>query len=202
MKRLVLISPLLAGFLLLANSDALPVLRVLVTADDYANIKSGDLIFRQGTDAVSAAVLASKAKSTYSHVGMIVVENEAVLVLHAVPAEAANEAGGVKLESINVFARSDRAAHVAIARPKTAFEVGAVAAESALKYQGRPFDAAFNLQDASEIYCTELVARAYFPLNINFYQKLQAVNFPLINQPLLLPQDVFEQAQLIKVLVR
>ena len=103
---------------------------------------------------------------------------------------------------MDLFARSDRAIHVAIMRPRRMqADTGARAVSNALKLIGRPFDAAFNLQDDSEIYCTELVARAYFPLNINLYQKLQPVQLPFISGYFLLPQDIFEQSQLTKVLV-
>lgn len=202
MKRFCLLSPLLVGFLLLVTADAMPVLRSLVPIEIHVQLKSGDLIFRQGTDAVSAAVLAGKAKSIYSHVGMIMVKDGVPWVIHSVPAETESEAGGVKLEPLDLFARSDRAIHVAIMRPRRMqADTGARAVSNALKLIGRPFDAAFNLQDDSEIYCTELVARAYFPLNINLYQKLQAVQLPFISGYFLLPQDIFEQSQLTKVLV-
>jgi len=197
MNYFSLFSPLFAGFLLLVASDSTPVLRSLIPIETYAQLKSGDLIFRQGSDTASAVVLAGKTKSIYSHVGMIVIKNKAALVIHAVPAETKNEVGGVKLESVDLFTRSDRAVHVAIMRPQ--YNVGENAAKKALTYIGKPFDAAFNLQDDSALYCTELVARSYLPFNINLYKKLQIVRLPFFNGQFLLPQDIFEQTQLIKV---
>ena len=94
-----------------------------------------------------------------------------------------------------------RAMHIAVMRVSNDRAIGKLATKNALKYIGRPFDTAFNLQNEDSIYCTELVARAYLPLHINLIVKLQKINLPFVKGNYLIPQDVFEKAKLMKVAI-
>lgn len=209
--RYVVISPLIAGFLLLAISDGKVMPHILLQGMDYSRFQTGDIIFRQGKDPASIAVLAGRNKSVYSHVGIVVIEKGEVFVVHAVPAEAKDEIGGVKLDPLDFFVSSERASHIAVMRVlrnsggrKVVIpaELGMQASKNALNYLGRPFDTDFNLQDNKALYCTELVARAYFPLGVDFYKKLETLQLPFLRGNYLLPQDIFESQQLTKILLR
>jgi hypothetical protein len=193
MHRLWFISPLLAGFLFLAHADSLPPPHALVPLADYARLHSGDLVFRQGRDAVSAAVLATRSASQFSHVGILRVVHGAVWVIHAVPAEADHATGGVKIEPLSQFGRSDRAARLAVVQPFSNLRQGERAALNAQHYVGQPFDADFNLHDDHALYCTELVARAWAPLGLNLATRLEPVQLPFYEGRYLLPQTLYEQ---------
>lgn len=195
MRRLWLFSPLLAGFLFLAQADSLPQPYALVPIADYARFHSGDLVFRQGRDAASQIVLASRAASQFSHVGLLWVNRGAVWVIHAVPAESDHETGRVKIEPLSLFSRSDRAARIAILQPPRAVGQGARAADNARHYLGRPFDTDFDLDNDHALYCTELVARAWSPLGLNLAQRLEPIHLPFHADNYLLPQTVYEQLQ-------
>lgn len=202
-------SLLIAGFLILVAPSAKLTSHstVLYSKASYSIVptssfglyRSGDLVFRQGKGFASEAVLATREASQYSHVGMIVLKDQQVMVLHAAPAETDDEYSGVKLEPLALFAQNDRARHVAVMRPFQQEVVGQQAMKNALKYLGRPFDDEFDLQDDASIYCTELIALAYLPLDIDFYQQLRSAQIPFLEGLFLAPQDIFEKSTLTKV---
>lgn len=205
MKLTAFLSPLTAGFLIVSAlslvADDRSALYAVVPIKSYHMYQSGDLVFRQGVDAVSVAVLATKPLSQYSHIGLIMLKGKQVLVIHAAPAEDKLEVDGVKIETLALFSQSNRATHIAVMRVSNDRAIGKLATKNALKYLGRPFDTAFNLQNEDSIYCTELVARAYLPLQINLIVKLQKINLPFVKGNYLIPQDVFEKANLMKVAI-
>ena len=167
-----------AGFTFIMNVDV-PSSHVAIVPPTFGSeLRSGDLIFRQGEGIVSEAVLQNRKESTYSHVGMIVLRNNSVMVLHAAPSENPEDFDGVKLESLAQFSQADRAAHIAFMRPFKQEADGYQAVKNALKYLGKPFDAEFDLKSDDQIYCTELIAKAYQPLNINLFTKLRKARLP------------------------
>jgi hypothetical protein len=124
---------------------------------------------------------------------MLWVVHGEVWVIHAVPAESKTEPGGVKLEPLSLFGRSDRAARLAVVQPFSSLDQGERAALNARRYMGRPFDADFDLKDDRTLYCTELVARAWAPLGLNLSTRLEPVHLPFYAGQYLLPQTLYEQ---------
>jgi hypothetical protein len=123
---------------------------------------SGDLVFRRGRSLISRAVLAVDGGSEYSHVGLISVIGGRVLVIHAVPADPPHSSGGVIAEPLSMFLSPDKATAVGLYRPRDA-SLGAVAERAAWQFERAhiPFDSAFDLATPNELYCTEMVWRAY-----------------------------------------
>jgi hypothetical protein len=187
------------GFILLMNADAKPNVKPIVPTSFGAALRSGDLVFRQGEGLVSEIVLNNRQGSVYSHVGMIIIQHQQLLVLHAAPAEEEHDFDGVKLEPLSLFTQSDRARHVIFMRPFKQVEAGRIAAKNAMKHLGKPFDGAFDLKSDDRIYCTELIAKAYKPLSINLYTKLRTAKLPFVKGQFLMPQDMYEQGKLEKI---
>ena len=123
--------------------------------------QSGDLVFRTGRSVASHTVTLTDSKSVYSHVGMLLWTGNRWQVLHAVPneRESENEKDSVKLEDISVFFRSDRASKGGIFRIPIADDDTLKLLQKGLTLyqQHLLFDNAFDDQDTSAFYCTELV---------------------------------------------
>lgn len=130
------------------------------TPDGLA-LRSGDLIFRKGHSIESHTVTLTDQNSTYSHVGMLLWTGDRWQVLHAVPneRESKNEEDSVKLEDIGVFFRSDRASQGGIYRIPIDEDDTLKLLQKGLNLyrQQLLFDNAFDDQDSSAFYCTELV---------------------------------------------
>lgn len=120
-------------------------------------LRSGDVIVRRGRGLLSQAVLAGDSASRYSHVGLVAVGPGGAWVVHAAPGQP-----GVRFEPLADFLASDAAEAAAALRPTELDSARAHAAvASALAYVGRPFDHGLDETTDSEIYCTELVWRAF-----------------------------------------
>lgn len=190
---------MIVSYTLMMNVDVQPSHSAIVPPTFGSELRSGDLIFRQGEGIVSEAVLQNRKESTYSHVGMIVLRNNSVMVLHAAPSENQDDFDGVKLEPLASFSQPDRASHVAFMRPFQQEAKGHQAVKNAMKYLGKPFDAEFDLKSDDQIYCTELIAKAYQPLNINLFTKLRKARLPFMKGQFLMPQDMYEKKSLVKI---
>jgi hypothetical protein len=106
-------------------------------------------------------VLAVDGGSEYSHVGLISVIAGQAWVLHAVPPEEPEQRGGILAEPLSVFLSPDKATAAGLYRPRDAG--GAVAERAAWSFVHAhiPFDSGFDLSTPNEMYCTEMVWRAY-----------------------------------------
>lgn len=133
----------------------------LFQVPDTLALQTGDIIFRTGESLESKTVTSVDKKSIYSHVGMVLWHDGQWCVLHAVPNERTtkSEKDSVKLEPIGVFFRSDRAAHGCICRmEQTPADTMKLLQEGKALYQRHLlFDKAFDDQDSTEFYCSELV---------------------------------------------
>ncbi len=176
MANLILATLALAGFLFLLPSarstspPSPPAEPRLILHVSPAMFLSGDLLFRRGRSLTSRAVLATDRESEYSHVGMIQVSEGQIWVIHTVPPDASGTGGGAIMEPIVDFLAPDKASAAALYRPSTPpTGTAASAARTAQKFAQAhvAFDSAFNLKDHRELYCTELVWRAYLTAGID-----------------------------------
>jgi len=123
-----------------------------------ALLRPGDLLFRTGDSARTAAVVAAEGGG-WSHVGIVVRSASGGLeLIHASPADAPGEFEGVRRESLDAFARHAYA--IGAYRPQSE-SAAAYAAARAEHYLGRRFDAQLDADSDTELYCTELVAEAF-----------------------------------------
>lgn len=124
--------------------------------------REGDLVLRCGYGMESRAVT-ERSRSIYSHIGIVHYDTAQGewQVIHAVPGE--DEPEFVKAEPVNLFYRSDRARNGAWLRIDCSDSIAREAAQYALaKVKDQYiFDNDYLLADSSQLYCTELVWRAY-----------------------------------------
>lgn len=133
--------------------------KVVYETDEWRN---GDLVLRCGYG-VESRVVVERSRSTYSHVGILYRDSASGewLVIHAVPGE--DDPEYVKAESISRFYSPERARNGAWLRIDCSDSIAHEAAKYALKKvtEHYLFDNDYLLADSSQLYCTELVWRAY-----------------------------------------
>jgi hypothetical protein len=170
---------LLAGttFLILGCKPSLPdSAKSDGAAQQYPvpSAEAGDLVFRYGNGPWSKYFRdLSQQEKRFSHVGVVVVEDEELAVVHA-SADDRSGVGHVRLESLASFtAEFD---NVAVYRVNCSPEQRLEIAEAASSHVGKPFDAWFDLSSGDEVYCSELVRNA-----VNGVLKEEAVTTTTVN---------------------
>ena len=177
-----------------------PVVEYIVP--DTVHLQTGDLVFRRGESRESRAVTTFDRKSDYTHVGMVMNVGGRWMVLHAVPNERATkqEKDSVKLESIGVFFRSDRALMGGIYRyPLTPADTLRFLHKGLQLYGRHPlFDGQFDLEDTVSLYCTELVWLLYqHTLHVDLSEGRRH-HLPLFPE-LVFCSDILENKQLTEI---
>lgn len=124
--------------------------------------REGDIVLRCGYGYESRAVT-QRSRANYSHVGILhfdSLSNE-WQVVHAVPAE--DEPEYVKAEAVSIFFSPERAGKGAWLRVHCSDEQARAATTYALRKAAEKvlFDNDYSLEDTTQLYCTELVWRAY-----------------------------------------
>lgn len=169
---LALAGALLSAAVLAAGSSTLP-----------ADAKAGDLIFREGTEAVSDAVMTVDGGG-FSHVGMLLGEPGRWQVVHATPSEVPGRPDGVVIDSLEFFtdpklSRRHVVYHVGKAAPGQR-EQAVAAAKAGL---GKPF----RLADPAGTYCTTLVWQAWRDAGLDLEVEFTPLAIPLMQGEYLLP---------------
>ena len=156
------------------------------------SLRDGDLALRQGTGLDSEAVLRlDSAGGQYSHIGIVVNDNGKWKVVHAVPGESRDGIDRVKIEPIDTFFLSTRAAHGAVMRLRGCSAVAArEAAQSASRLVGVPFDYNYNWQDTTRLYCTQLIVVAYSSAGIDLLSGVPRLSGRNTKNIIVFPGDI------------
>lgn len=158
-------------------------------------LRSGDLVFRKGRSMVSNLVMMSDPHGSYSHVGIVVVENRKVMVVHITPGENAtpNTPDVIKKESLHTFFGEDKATAGCAMRCTKARTAEKKISQRTYELLNRElcFDSNYNLEDTTKMYCTELIWNIYKSAGINLVNNhISIINLPLLKGPVILPSDV------------
>lgn len=164
----------------------------------YSELREGDLAFRCGRGFLSRAIVSAEDSVRYSHVGLVFQEDSVWMVVHAVPGEPDFEGDfdRVKAERIESFFASERATRGELLRPSNdltteKLEAMKLKAISMVRDSLR-FDSKYDLEDHSEVYCTELVYMLYQQAGIDLSEgRRTAVDVPLVHSICLLPEDIY-----------
>jgi hypothetical protein len=170
---------------------------------NYSQLQSGDLIFRKGNGILGQALLKADSASQFSHVGIIKIVQQEVFVIHGSTGKPLGKNAFVKMESLTVFLESELASAVAIYRLKSQDHNSMIKAVN-FAYQAVldqvPFDVNFDLENADQFYCTELVWRAYLESGIDLVEgNFSELDFPLANNQYILPKNLLESPHLKQV---
>lgn len=130
---------------------------------DTTTLRTGDLVFRNGLGNESLLVTTT-SNGDYSHVGIAWATPQGWHVIHAVPGES--EPGTpeyVKCEPIEEFFSPKRARAGGLAQVKCDSLTAMAAAQAAMEKVNTKvtFDNEYNLEDTTQLYCTELVRLVY-----------------------------------------
>ena len=179
-----------------AVGAALFYVQALAWAQLPPQTQAGDLIFRQGTEAVSHMVR-TVDQGLYSHVGLLVGQAGAWQVVHATPSERPGQPDAVVLDSLAFFLAPERAHAFAIYHlPQASAAQRQAAVQWALAQQGRPF----ALQETGAgIYCTTLVWQAWQRLGLDWQVRFTPVDIPWFRGRYLLPSALAASPQLLKL---
>lgn len=125
-------------------------------------IKSGDIIFRNGTDEVSQAARSMNRKDTsYSHCGVLFIENDSVVVYHALGGSY-NPGQKLLREPIDSFCNPKDNNAFGIYRYSLSGDQLLLMQQTVLNYykQGLKFDMYFNYFSDDKMYCSEFVFKS------------------------------------------
>lgn len=176
-------------------------LKAYIKKIPYESLQEGDIVFRRGTGFASHMVIAANKTGSYSHIGLLVREENTWKVIHAVPGEpdSPNDSDRVKMENIALFFNKERAKAGAIMRIKGDSLACYRAARHAVRlYRSAVlFDHQYNLNDTSRMYCTELVYHVYKQQNIDLPEgRISRINIPGFKGDYLLPADILQSSLL------
>lgn len=160
--------------------------------DEFAD---GDLAFRRGMGIMSRVVLAADEKGVFSHVGILKRIDGVWHVIHAVPDEPEFEGDvdRVKVEPLASFYAFDRASRGAIMRYDCDTGILRRTAESAaeIAVRGTLFDHDYDLDDTTQMYCTELISFVYAKQGIDLTEGRRTVaNLPALGGIYIMPGDL------------
>ena len=128
-------------------------LYIIKEQDLFPFIRNGDVICRQGDRVWSLAFKEfSPNDKRFSHLGIVLMEDDAVFVIHA---EWSKGKDNDKVRKVPLDDFLQHAQSIGIYRNK-AIE-GKIIADTALQYINRPFDWDFDMNDESKLYCSELL---------------------------------------------
>lgn len=161
---------------------------------DTTGLRDGDLLFRLGLGPESHLVTVA-SRGVYSHVGIAMKSGGRWMAIHAVPGEMEDRRvpDTLKCEPLTDFFRPGRAVSGAVARIACPDSVARAAAAYALgKVRARVlFDHHYRMTDTTQLYCTELVYRAYLHQGIDLAGHRNPVDsFPRNREWYIFPSDL------------
>lgn len=162
-------------------------------------IRSGDVVFIRGKSFRSAVVrLLEGSNRSYSHVGLVVLENGLPFIIHADPEHDATTDRVIKepWDAVISPKRITAATIFRVVGSSTADRLGIQASTVAQQFwrDELPFDHEFDLTTPQKLYCTELVWRAYMAAGID----LRGRSFGS-DRKYLLPSDLIKSGLLWEV---
>ena len=181
-KRLLLFV-LLGCFLPSLTSSEMEEIRTsyIPYFNEIPEMETGDIIFRRVDGPTSQFIDLVDDQANYSHVGIVIVTDTGdVLIINVVPGE--DSLSVVQAEPFATFL--EPALSFAIFRLHWEAGVdGAIAADWAYSLVGKiSFDIKFDLETDDELYCTELVWKAYSAAGIDLVGgSFDELSFPFLD---------------------
>jgi hypothetical protein len=171
MKRIVLIVFIIVGslitstwlFLLAYDHHSLQeqfFYRYSLSEQEYQKIQDGDIILRHGYGLVSDLIVEQlKEKYDLSHCAIVVKTDTGLAVIHSVSSSVSN-VDGVQSQDLKSFMEESQYSSVVVTRYKAKInKPNSAISLKAKNYLAKqiPFDEAFDINDSTEFYCTELL---------------------------------------------
>ncbi|MEI6853550.1 MAG: YiiX/YebB-like N1pC/P60 family cysteine hydrolase [Bacteroidota bacterium] len=131
-----------------------------LSPEEYDKIQDGDIILRHGYGLVSDLIVEQlKEKYDLSHCAIVVKTDTGLAVIHSVSSSVSN-VDGVQAQDLKSFIEESHYNSVVVIRYKPRINKPNSAISTRAKDYLRkqiPFDNAFDINDSSQFYCTELL---------------------------------------------
>lgn len=162
-----------------------------------SKLENGDIAFRRGIGINSRAVIHCDNNGKYSHIGVVVKQDNSVMVIHAVPGEhdSEDDFDRIKIEPINHFFRKEAAQSGEILRyPLSETQKYMIASFAKHKANEKiKFDHDYDLNDTSALYCTEFIQLIFANHGIDLSEgRRTSLNIPGMNGEYLMPSDIYK----------
>ena len=168
---------------------------------DTTSLRNGDLLFRNGIG-YESRVVTGLSDGKFSHVGIAYHDGRQWNVIHAVPGEnEKDEPEYLKCEPISEFYYHTRAKLGGLARVSCTDSIANTVAERALYIVNSKvlFDNNYDMNDTTELYCTELVRLVYLAEDIDLCDD-RWHRIPILNTKahVIFPEDIWNSPLLIR----
>lgn len=174
--------------------------------DIKKKVKTGDLVLRTGRDFSSEQVRdMSKQDKTYSHGGIVVIENDSILVYHVEP-DFLYVKDKVRKEPIDSFISIDHNYGFGLARfDLSEKEIGSFVKYMEAQYQNKvAFDMTFDLKTNDKMYCSEMISKGLRSssngrIQIEIQRLTDKSKFKIIKQYFKVPEKRFVNMEIIPI---
>lgn len=167
----------------------------------YDSLRNGDILFRQGCSYTSNIVISGQDNCAYSHVGLVHKSDSGWCVIHAVNDEhdTPTDFDRVKIEKIEKFLSPARAKKGEFMHSWVSDSLATVMSKAAIEWVNDSvrFDAAFDSEDHSRLYCTEFIYLLYKNIGEDITEgrrtRIGILCFP---QEIIFPDDIYRNKKL------
>lgn len=186
-KRIILYSVFLIAIFTIVAYTQFYFKPTSPTKFNTSKLKNGDLILRCGRSTESFAVYTADKNADFTHIGIVVFENNIPHIIHAVP----HKKKLLKKETIKEFLKPKNASKFAIYRSNfSANTLQKVTSEIKKFYNNKIiFDNNYNLDTDNAMYCTELIVKAYKNVNIQLNIQTKELNYLMGKHQIIFPSE-------------
>ncbi|WP_368869948.1 YiiX/YebB-like N1pC/P60 family cysteine hydrolase [Proteus mirabilis] len=158
-------------------------------------LKSGDLVFRDGDEVISD-IIKQVDNSGFSHVGMLWITEQGIQVVHSTPSEHADSKDGVTIDSLDFFISRAKPNSVRFYQVRGSEQARQQALEAVLNRVGENF----SIQQDKGVYCTELVADAWLKAGVSISTGTRTLHMPFFSErALIFPDNIIHSENVILI---
>ena len=154
-------------------------------------LQKGDIVLRKGNSIESEAVSLVDGNGKYSHIGIIMIQNDTPFVIHIVPDSLSSTVDYCLKQKLSTFFSVNNARYGCVLRLKNKDrKLTDSASFHAMEFYRNKvtFDGAYDINTDDKMYCTELVWKAYRINNFDIIDgKISNVNLPFLSNKAILP---------------
>ncbi|MBQ8542151.1 MAG: hypothetical protein IJ436_01585 [Bacteroidaceae bacterium] len=167
----------------------------------YDSLRNGDIVFRRGCSYTSYIVLANDDNHDYSHIGIVQKSDSGWCVIHSVNDEPDHptDFDRVKIEKIERFFSPSRATKGEIMHSWLNDSVASIISQQAIQLlkDSVRFDASFNTEEHSELYCTEFIYFLYKNIGEDITEgRRTPVGILCFPNEMIFPSDIYKNKRL------
>lgn len=209
--RIIILS--IAGFILLLTTFHFIDFKGFLKSYQYkrelnifinnTRFRTGDLLFRRGSSFESLMVLMADRRGDFSHIGIVLVENDTTWVVHMEPGKDTSGSELIRKESVFSFLAPEKSTQYSLFRLKNKETVDFQKVEEYINQalaKGYEFDNKYDADDEDKLYCSELVSSAYQHGGLDLLEgKIDNLGVFSINISIILPSSLIRYKEFINI---